>query len=472
MATEVTETKKWGQGRKSLWFKFLVTFPLISVVGVLLIFIFNWAGNQAFLNSLPPEVRTTGREALLQGQFLKILVTGLAAFALTLFASLWFGRYIGKGLKEIAEVAEKSTWGDLTCRISFRAENEVGLVGWHVNRMVKAMGGTMFKILNIFSSLTRVVADLRHLAERISQSISQINNVTQQVANNSQQQSRLVEEAAATIEEMSAGLQEVAASAQVMNTSAQKAAETSTGGQQAVEKANVKMQAIQGNVSSLVTSFQELAAQLRKINEIVGIITGIADQTNLLALNAAIEAARAGEQGRGFAVVAEEVRKLAEQSAKSADDIGELITTIQQKTEGFIQLVGQSKESVASGAEAVNEAGNAFAQITHLIQEIADQSQSVSAAIEEMSAGSQQMVASVENISRGARENAAASQQVAASAAEQGTALEEIVNSVQLLTDLASQTEGLLKLFKVSQAQFTKEEEGEKELKEEIAGAA
>ena len=112
-----------------------------------------------------------------------------------------------------------------------------------------------------------------------------------------------------------------------------------------------KMNYISQSMTKVNDSIQGLGELSTKIGNITDVITGIVDQTNLLALNAAIEAARAGDQGRGFAVVAEEVRKLAEQSAEAAKEIGQMITQIQSGVDVAIKSMDQSSIEVGEGVQ-------------------------------------------------------------------------------------------------------------------------
>jgi len=125
-------------------------------------------------------------------------------------------------------------------------------------------------------------------------------------------------------------------------------------GQQAVEEATHKIESLETTITQAADVMQALGKRSDEIGNIVEQISAIAQQTNLLALNAAIGAARAGEHGRGFAVVAEEVRKLAEQSSHSADDIAARISLIQSDTEKAVQAVNDGEKEVTSIFNSAN----------------------------------------------------------------------------------------------------------------------
>ena len=122
------------------------------------------------------------------------------------------------------------------------------------------------------------------------------------------------------------------------------------------------------------------------------VIDGIAEQTNLLALNAAIEAARAGEQGMGFAVVAEEVRKLAERSAESTKEIGELISGMQKEAQDAVGITEKAVETVEKGVAAGQVMSDALKEINRTVEEVDTCASAISSAIREQKSGSSQIV--------------------------------------------------------------------------------
>lgn len=169
----------------------------------------------------------------------------------------------------------------------------------------------------------------------------------------------------------------------------------------------------------------------------------------MLSLNAAIEAARAGEHGRGFAVVAGEVKKLAEQSSKSAEQIATLIHDIQGEIGKAQESMQSATKEVHVGMVVVQTAGGLFSEIERYVDEVGSQVQEVTVAAQQISAGATQVVQAIEGIAEVAQTTASGTENVSAAAEEQLASMEEISSSSAALTHMAGELQVLVDKFKL-----------------------
>jgi methyl-accepting chemotaxis protein len=169
-----------------------------------------------------------------------------------------------------------------------------------------------------------------------------------------------------------------------------------------------------------------LANKTQEIGVISDTITSIATQTNLLALNAAIEAARAGESGKGFAVVAEEVRKLAEESAKAAKEISDLISGIQAETDNSVEKIKFVNNIAHQQEQSVEVAGNSYTDITNQMDLIIKEIEQTNKVIQDVYNNKDRIENAMSKIASLSESAAASSEQVSASTQEQTAAYEEM----------------------------------------------
>ncbi|GAX90274.1 methyl-accepting chemotaxis protein [Effusibacillus lacus] len=358
-------------------------------------------------------------------------------------------RSITRPLAALTSASEKISEGYLNERIDVNSRDELGQLGLSFNKMADSLRTVLVEVNQTATQLAASAEELSASADQTSKATEQIASTIQEVAYGTEQQVQSVEQSVRTVNEMSTGIQQIAVNAQNVSATAIEASGISADGVQAIQTAIRQMESIHQTVTSLAQVVTELGDRSQEIGQIVGVITGIAEQTNLLALNAAIEAARAGEHGRGFAVVADEVRKLAEQSAQSAQQIGQLIATIQDETSKAVQSMDSATKEVAAGIGVVNAAGTSFEQIQNSVDTVVDQIQHVSAASQQMSVGAQQVVKAIDSIEEVTETTAAGAQNVSAAAEEQLASMEEITASASALTNMAEELQKLVQKFKL-----------------------
>jgi len=187
------------------------------------------------------------------------------------------------------------------------------------------------------------------------------------------------------------------------------------------------IQDISASVHDAASLIRGLEQQSEQIANIVQVIKDVADQTNLLALNAAIEAARAGEQGRGFAVVADEVRKLAERTAKSTEDISSTIGTMRARVGDAVHGMQGVVDKVATGVERAREANASIKQIGTGSRAAVNMVEEITVAIREQGSATNSIAAQVERIAVMSEENSSA----AGNSAQAARDLDRLANGMQ-----------------------------------------
>jgi methyl-accepting chemotaxis protein len=344
---------------------------------------------------------------------------------------------------------EKMTEGDLSTHIPVDEVRELKPIAICMNEMAETWRAVIANIKRHSDEMVLFSEQLTHIAEQTTKATEQIASTMEDIASNSEQQVKTAQETSASMNDISSGLTQVAVNTQQVSMNAGETFVKAKAGGQSIEKMEEQMRFIHQHVESLGQVVRGLGERSNEIGQITQVITGIASQTNLLALNAAIEAARAGEQGKGFAVVADEVRKLAEQSAQSAQQISQLIVHIQEETEKAIKSMETVVNEVAQGLHVVQTAGLSFEQIRQSINGVSEQIEQVSAAIQQMTASAQRVAASIDSITAIVEQSSTGSVNISAATEEQMASMEEIVSSASSLSKMAEEMRSLLNKFTV-----------------------
>lgn len=373
-----------------------------------------------------------------------------AALILGIVVAIIIGRIITRPVLLIAQATNQIATGDLQIdEIKVKNKDEVGEMAVSFNQMVANLRDLIQQVRVNSEQVSEASEELNASAEQTSSATEYIALSIEQVSTGAEQQVNSVAETSEGINEMSKSIQHIAENAHDVYTSATEASEKASLGNKTTQTAVAQMRSIHRSIDDLSKVIQNLGEQSNRIGEIVQVISDISSQTNLLALNAAIEAARAGEQGRGFAVVADEVRKLAEQSSESAEQITNLIHSIQEQSNNAVESMGKATVEVDEGLKLVTTAGDSFAEIQESIVVVTEKVGDVSAAAEQISAATEQMVQSVKVIAEIAENSAANTQNVSSATEEQLASMQEIAASAQALSKMAESLEEVVSRFKI-----------------------
>ena len=355
---------------------------------------------------------------------MSLLLTGvgaLLAILLTIAISIWVARSINRPLTAAIEVAEfAATHDDFT-----RAVPENGAA--EVMRTAQAFN----MLMNTFR---HILDETGQSSERIGAAARELTTSSAEVQHSTEIQADAASSVAAGVEQASVSISETASNATHANDLVEQANHDTDDALNLMSEMVKSVREIASRIENASRDIQELEAGSNQIGGIISVIRDIADQTNLLALNAAIEAARAGEQGRGFAVVADEVRKLAEKTGHSTNEISDLIEDIQQRVGGTVTAMSQTRERTGESLELVSRTEEALHRIGDGSRRVSENVKSISNAISEQDSAIQQVAVNVERIAEMTEEN---------SGAARGNA-----ETAQQLEALADALENLVARFK------------------------
>jgi methyl-accepting chemotaxis protein len=377
-------------------------------------------------------------------------------------------------MKRLADETRAMASGDLTYEIRVEPRRITVETGGEIGRMAAAFNLMIDKLVEISKAFNLVSAGLKDIVlhvqaaadevatgsdsvaratgkaargneatvsavEGITSTLHEMNANIQNVARNAQSQSASTTQTLASIENMLRSVQIVAGAAERLVEIATRANRAVAEGGNAMEAASKGMGQIRDVIRSSAGFVQDLGGMAEDIGKIVGVIDDIAEQSNLLALNAAIEAARAGEHGLGFAVVAEEVRKLAERSARSTGEISALVERIQSQVSKAVQNMEKSTSIVEQGIGRTEELRTNLQNIGHSVTEVSRCSQEIGGATAEQSAGTQQIEQATSRLGELTHEISAATEQQSSGTEQVVDSIEQIRVMVQTNAETASE---------------------------------
>lgn len=382
--------------------------------------------------------------------FLVSFLIAMVLFAvLSLIIVLIFSRKLQNNIKVIQSSLDKMGNGDLTEGIVLKTKDEIEVIGNSINEFRLKISAILGSMKNNANDVLGKSEDLSNISLEMASSSQNVSAVIQQVAEGSSSQAsglisinNTVSGFGEQIESIASSIGEVDNNAKVVNL---KAKENN-------DDLNVLVKSVNDTSSAfkdVVNRVNGLGNNISRINEITNLINDIADQTNLLALNAAIEAARAGEAGRGFAVVADEIRKLAEQSKDSSENINKILEDISAESNAVVGTTDDVNNRLVNQVDVIKKATSSFKEIINVVEAILPKIDTVNKSAGSINRDKDEIIRNIETASTSAEEISSSSQEIASLSEELTASTEEVAATAERLSSMMNEMTQMINQFKL-----------------------
>ncbi|WP_342536022.1 methyl-accepting chemotaxis protein [Sporosarcina sp. FSL K6-3508] len=376
-----------------------------------------------------------------------LLIIGIiASIAITIIISRLITRPVGK---MTAAISELSSGNFAVEEVTVKNRDEIGEMSTALNIMVRDLRGIIQRARDSATQLAGQSEELSASAEESLAASEMVAEISEKNLQTSDSQAQIVSQSTLAMQEMMTAIDRITDDNEEMLESSGEVSKLVKEGSLLMEEFSADMKTISQTIGESTTIINDMAEHSENIRNVTRMITAIAEQTNLLALNAAIEAARAGEHGKGFAVVAEEVRNLAEQSKRSAEEIGRMIDTMILNVTKAVDSTGAGRKRVEEGLTSTEKTSAVFVNIENATTDVSEKISTVSTAIEEIRTMTTEVAGGAKQVEELAIQASAEAQSTSAATEEQLAANEEITSSSQTLAELAERLQSDMGRFRV-----------------------
>ncbi len=396
-------------------------------------------------------VYTEGVERSILGNILICIIPSFIIFLIAVIVcNITIGQSINEPIKGLITLSNQLANNDLSINLDDdKTKTEIGELKRSYKSSVTNLRGLILEVLNSVDQVSGSSKKMERITLQLSESAEQTAMSIGKLATGSNEQAQDLNESLEEFNNINTSVKEIIDNmANTVNVSSE-TEEIVTEGQSESSKAINKMNTIKNVSNSISCTINELGELSMNIGEIVDLIKNIASQTNLLALNAAIEAARAGDQGKGFAVVAEEVKKLADQSAKATDKINDMITEVQTKTNDALLNMNNGVQEIEDGVEIIDKVGESLDKILSSTQLTNSDVSQVSNMLNELAVHFDSISGKMENIAAITQESAAISEEIASTTQEQSAGSSEMANNAEQANKSIEELKIIVSRFKV-----------------------
>ncbi len=371
----------------------------------------------------------------------------LAALVVLAGIGFFISQLIVKPLSQMKELMTKAETGNLTVRGTYKSRDEIGALTQSFNAMLSGISDIVRRVSLSAMTLSASSEELNAGAEQTSKASEQIASVTTELSHGLEEQVRSVNAATSSIQRMAKEIEAIEQSGSELQALIDGTTATLSHGVKSVDGIAKRMKDINNSVNQSQMAMHELMTRSEEIGEIITSVKEIAERTNLLALNAAIEAARAGDSGRGFAVVAVEIRKLADATTRSSEQIARLILHIQESSRSAAKSMDSEMELVKDGVILGQTVTAAFQSIEESAIKVTVKSGEIIDSIRSVNEETSQVSDEMMHVSSVSEEGAAGTQEASAASQQQLATMEEMSGAAKALAELAEELQTALSHF-------------------------
>lgn len=410
------------------------------------LFIYNKMQDGFMICALIPESEIMAQANMIL--FVSVFMVVLAFVVAILIGGL-LAYNISTSINKIMNKLELAASGDLTISVDVKGRDEFSVLGKSTNDMIGNVKGLIEKTKNVSGKVDESANIVTNNVNEILRGTKEITVAIEEIEKGVVQQAEDSEDCLRQMDNLSDKINIVSENSEKIAVIANETTNIVDSGMTSISDLRENADSTVRITHKVIEEILNLKESSKAIGNIIGAINEIAEQTNLLSLNASIEAARAGEAGRGFAVVADEIRKLAEQSVDSANEIRRIVDDINHKTNDTVNIAKEAEDVVEAQGKSLENAEQVFDAIREQFHSLVGSLAEITNGIETITNAKVQTIDAIQNISAVSQQTAAASEEVTETANRQLEQVEGLNKASEALTINSKDLSQAIDLFKI-----------------------